>query len=111
MKKLTQFLFIVVLLSGLIVGCGPSAEEKAAAEQHMKDSIAEVEKARADSMVAVQMKAMEDSIAMVKAIEDSLKAVAESAAAGKPKTQPKPKPKTETQPTKPEDVKPGQGRD
>lgn len=113
MKKLIPALIISGMLSSVFVSCGPSAEEKAAAEQHVKDSIAAAEKAVQDSIMAVQQKATEDSLAAVKAVEDSLaavKAMEDSIAAAKsnkPKPKPKPKPTT---PTKPEDVKPGQGR-
>jgi len=95
MKKFIPALIITGMMSAVFVACGPSAEEKAAAEQHMKDSIAFVEQARADST----MKAMEDSLAMVKFMEDSLanvKAMEDSIAAvassrpRKPKAQPKP---------------------
>lgn len=97
MKKIISNLLIPVFAVSLLAACGPSAEEKAAAEQHMKDSIATAEKAIADSMLAVQQKAMEDSLAMVKAMEDSMataKAMEDSIAAvksAKPKSKPKPK--------------------
>ena len=97
MKKLIPALFVAGIMSTVFISCGPSAEEKAAAEQHMKDSIAAVETARADSMMAAQ-KAMEDSMAMVKMTQDSMaaKATADSLAAlkSKPKTK-KPAPKAE----------------
>lgn len=112
MKKLIPALVITGMMSSLLISCGPSAEEKAAAEQYMRDSIALVEKAKADSIIAVQQQVMmdslalvkmtEDSIASAKAVEDSLKAVKSS----RPRTKPKP-----TEPTKPTEVKPGQGRD
>jgi len=91
MKKLIPVLIISGIMSTVFIACGPSAEEKAAAEQAMKDSIANVEKAKADSMMA----AMEDSLAVVKATQDSLaqaKATEDSLAAiksAKPKTKPK----------------------
>ncbi len=95
MKKLIPALIITGMMSTLFTSCGPSAEEKAAAEQRMRDSIAAVEMAKADSIIAVQQKAMEDSLAIVKATEDSLAAVqatADSLAAvkaNKPKSKPK----------------------
>lgn len=52
MKKV---LFITAVISSLaIVSCGPSAEEKAAAEQARLDSIAQAEKAYNDSVAAVE---------------------------------------------------------
>jgi hypothetical protein len=91
-----------------MVSCGPSAEEKAAAEQHMKDSIAMAEQARMDSIMAVQQKAMEDSLAMVKATEDSIRAAEDSIAALKGK--PRPKPKTAPEKINEETKKATQGR-
>jgi hypothetical protein len=92
MKKLIPALLITGIISSVFVSCGPSAEEKAAAEQRMKDSIAAIEMAKADSLMAIQQKMMEDSLAMVKAAEDSI-AMAKAAAEAprpKPKAQPKP---------------------
>lgn len=93
MKTLIPTLFTAIVFSVTFIACGPSAEEKAAAEQRMKDSIAAVEQARADSMLAAQQKAMEDSLALVKATEDSLKAVQDSLEAIKSA---KPRPKKST---------------
>ncbi len=112
MKKLIPALVITGMMSSLFVSCGPSAEEKAAAEQYMRDSIVLVEKAKADSIMAVQQKAMEDSMAIVNFTRDSIataKAVQDSIAAVKssrPRNKPAP-----TAPTKPTEVKPGQGSD
>lgn len=111
MKKLVYLLSAVAI--SLVTSCGPSAEEKAAeekriqdsiaaAEAHVQDSIAQVEAARQDSIMAAQ-KAAEDSLRM-KAMEDSL---AQVNAKLKKATAPKPKPKT---PTKPEEWKAGQGK-
>jgi hypothetical protein len=103
MKKKISTLLVSAMAVSMFVACGPSAEEKAAAEQHMKDSIAAAEKAIADSIIAVQQKAMEDSLAMVKATEDSIanaKAIADSIAAVK-SSKPKPKPKTAPKPEVP----------
>ena len=101
MKKLLSLLAVFISLS--IVACGPSAEEKAAAEKATQDSIAAaVQKAVEDSMIAAQAaeQALNDSISMAiqKAVDDSL---AKVAMAAKPKT----KPKTTT--TKPEEPKIG----
>jgi predicted Fe-S protein YdhL (DUF1289 family) len=117
MKK-NQLVFSVVAgFLSICVGCGPSAEEKAAVEKAQQDSINAV----MEQKMAEQKQAMEDSINAAKAaeeeaarqkqaIEDSLKAAMEKST--KPKTKPKsdPKPKAEPTPTKPADVKPGQGR-
>lgn len=93
MKTAIPTLFTGIVFSLTFIACGPSAEEKAAAEQRMKDSIAAVEKAAADSMMAVQQKAMDDSLAAVKAMQDSMamaKAKEDSLAALK-SAKPKPK--------------------
>lgn len=103
MKKLIPALLITGIVSTLFISCGPSAEEKARAEQQMKDSIALVEKATADSLMAVQQ-ATEDSLAMVKAMEDSIaneKAIQDSIAAVK-SSRPRSKPKVEPKPTVPQ---------
>ncbi len=71
----------------IISACGPSEEEKAAAEKAKQDSIAAVEKAIADSMAAAaQQQAMQDSMnaAMEKMRQDSI-AMADSLAALKDK--------------------------
>lgn len=69
------------LAAGMLAfySCGPSAEEKAAAEQARLDSIASVEKAMMDSIAAVEMAAMQQAILdstnnanAMKATEDSL---------------------------------------
>ncbi|HNP48427.1 MAG TPA: hypothetical protein PKL85_06290 [Bacteroidia bacterium] len=96
MKKV----FSLLLAAGMIalISCGPSAEEKAAAEKATQDSItAAMEKMTADSMAAVQAaaeQAHQDSMnaAMQKATQDSIDAAAKKAA-NKPK--PKAKPKAE----------------
>ena len=79
MKKL----FTLAAVAGMFAfsSCGPSAEEKAAAEKAKQDSIAAVEKAYADS-VAMATQAMEqarmDSVNMAaeKAKQDSIDAAA-----------------------------------
>jgi hypothetical protein len=77
MKKLILSLFTLATMA--IVACGPSAEEKAAAEKAKQDSIANAEaeiarKATEDSLMAAQQKAMQDSIvaAQQKAMQDSI---------------------------------------
>ncbi len=86
MKKLLSISLIAFTLA--FTACGPSAEEKAAAEQARQDSIALV---TADSMrivvedsMMMAQKMMEDSIRM-KAMEDSLMMMKESLNKPKPK--------------------------
>jgi hypothetical protein len=100
---------VIYLLTGaaitVLASCGPSAEEKAAEEKRIQDSIATVEAARVQDSIAAAEKMVQDSIASVqKAMEDSLrmKAMADSiAAASKKGGAPKPKPK----PKSPEEKK------
>jgi hypothetical protein len=111
MKKLIQYVLVPGVFVSLMMACGPSKEEQAAAEQRMRDSIAAVEQARADSLIQVQQQAMADSLAIVQAVQDSMaraQAVADSIAAKKSKVKPKPKPNPN--PSNPTEVKPGQGR-
>lgn len=96
MKKV----FALMLVAGMfaVVSCGPSAEEKAKAEQATKDSIAKVEQLKADSLAAAD-KLVQDSIALaaetVKA--DSIKLAEEAVAAkGAKGTKPAAKKTTET---------------
>jgi len=92
MKKFAYLLGTVAI--SLVVSCGPSAEEKAAAEKHVADSIsAAVEAQIQDSLMMVEAARM-DSLATVAA--DSLLnlAVADSIAAASKKgntTKPAPK--------------------
>jgi hypothetical protein len=98
MKKILS----IVLAAGFlaIVACGPSAEEKAAAEKARQDSIqAAMDKMAADSAAAAQAnmeKMMQDSIAAATAAAqaDSI-AAAEAKAKAKPAKKPVSKPKTE----------------
>lgn len=82
-KKMKKSLTIVAFASMLaIVACGPSAEEKAAKDKLMQDSIAAVEKMSADSIAAA---AADDQAKMAaegaeKAKQDSI-AAAEAAKA------------------------------
>jgi hypothetical protein len=84
MKKVLS----ILLLAGIttLVACGPSAEEKAQAEKHVKDSLDAVAmKAQQDSIAAVAAaeKAKQDSIsnaAAEKAKQDSLAAAAKKPA-------------------------------
>ena len=94
-------IYYLILSAGIIslIACGPSAEEKAAAEKAKQDSIAAAQKMIDDSVAAATAaaeKAMQDSInmAMQKAKDDSIAAAAEAK-----KHAAKPKPKM---------VKPGQ---
>ncbi len=78
MKKLFTLLAVASLS---LVACGPSAEEKAAAEKAKLDSIAAVEAANA-AAEAAKAQAMQDSIAAVAAAEAAkAQAIADSIAA------------------------------
>lgn len=98
MKKVIYLVAAVAIT--LVTSCGPSAEEKAAEQKRIEDSIATAAAAEAeariqDSLMQVEA-AMKDSIAKVEAaIADSLRAKAEadSIAALKKKSTPKPAPK------------------
>lgn len=85
----------MILAAGMLafVACGPSAEEKAAAEKAKQDSVAAAQKMVDDSIAAANaaaaQQAMQDSInmAMEKAKADSIEAAAKKKAnAPKPKT-------------------------
>lgn len=85
----------------LVVSCGPSAEEKAAEEKRVNDSIAAATEARIQDSLAVVEAARQDSLmAVQKAAEDSLRAVAVAdsiAAANKKSGKPAPKKSPEQQ--------------
>ena len=78
----------IIAFAGMVtfVACGPSAEEKQAMEKKKQDSIATVEKAKADEIAAGQMKAdqmKKDSIANAdKMKQDSIAAAAETGKKG-----------------------------
>jgi len=93
MKKVLSLLLVAGMAT--IVSCGPSAEEKAAAEKAIQDSIANVAQMQADSLAAVEMAAQEAAAAAEKMIADSIAAVEAAAAAKKPASKPKPKTKEE----------------
>ena len=105
MKKI----FSLVVLAGFaaLVACGPSAEEKAAAEKSRQDSIqAAMDKMAADSMAAAQAateKMMADSMAAVQAQATADSIAAADKKAKTPKKQPA-KPKTKEE-KKAEEVK------
>lgn len=89
MKRFTYMILSVGMMG--LIACGPSAEEKAAAEKAKQDSIAAAQKMIDDSIAAVNAaaeKAMQDSMnmAMEKAKADS---IAASEAAIKNKARPK----------------------
>ncbi len=92
MKKVLVFLFAASVLAS----CGPSAEEKAAAEKMRQDSIqAVMDKMAADSIAAVQAIEQARMDSMMAAQADSVaKAEAKKTAVVKPKVKPKPTPKT-----------------
>jgi len=88
MKRFT-YMILSAAIAGL-VACGPSAEEKEAAEKAKQDSIAAAQKMIDDSIsaVAAMEKAMQDStIAAERAKSDSITAASEAAA--KKKARPK----------------------
>ncbi len=81
MKKL--FTLVAVASMFTFVACGPSAEEKAAAEKAKQDSIAAVEAATA-AEEAAKAQAMADSTAAYSAaVEAEAKRVADSVEASK----------------------------
>lgn len=108
MKKVFALFASVAFVA--LVACGPSAEEKAAAEKARQDSInAAMEKAAADSAAAAQAameQARQDSLnmAMEQAKADSI-AMAEEAAKAKTKSKPKAKPTPKVEDKRPESVK------
>ncbi len=109
MKKIFSLLVIAGFTA--LVACGPSAEEKAAAEKMRQDSIqAVMDKMAADSIAAVQAaneKMMQDSLAAMAAKADSMAAVA----AGKPAKKPvKAKTAEEKKEEKVQEVTGGRGR-
>ena len=108
MKKL----FTLVAVASLsLVACGPSAEEKAAAEKAKQDSIAAVDAANA-AAEAAKAQAAADSVAAVAAAEAAkAQATADSiAAATAKKTVKAAKPKTIEQKVKEEAKKVESGR-
>jgi hypothetical protein len=89
MKKTLALLIVAATFSATIISCGPSAEEKAAAEKARQDSInAAMEKMTADSLAMVET-ARQDSMRMV-----AEKATADSIAAAEANKKPAPRPKT-----------------
>jgi hypothetical protein len=81
MKKL--FTLVAVASFSALVACGPSAEEKAAMEKAKQDSIAAVEAAHA-AEEAAKAQAMSDSTAAYTAAEEAkMKATADSIEAAK----------------------------
>ena len=94
MKKVSSLLIAAGMVA--LISCGPSAEEKAATEKAVQDSInTAMQKITSDSMAAVQAEqARMDSLnaVMMQAQQDSIDA-ANKKAANKPK--PKVKPKAE----------------
>ena len=81
MKKI---ILTAVMAATVLVACGPSKEEKEAAEKRIADSIAQVEQARLDSIAAAEQARM-DSIANAEAEQKRLDSIAnaEAAAAAK----------------------------
>ena len=95
MKKFAYLLGTVAI--SLVVSCGPSAEEKAAAEKLVADSIAAALEAHIqDSLMTIETARQDSLTAVAQAAADSLKnlAIADSIAAAQKKgNAPKPKPK------------------
>ncbi len=92
MKKILSLVTVAALVT--FISCGPSAEEKAAAEKARMDSINNaMMQMTADSLakVAEMEKAVADSMAMVMRADSIAKAEME---AKKTASKPKPKPKT-----------------
>ncbi len=85
---------LTIIASGVVLlsACGPSAEEKAAAEKHRQDSIAEAQRIAEEAMMAEQQR-VQDSIAAVieQMRQDSIR-MAEEMAKMKKGSAPKPKP-------------------
>lgn len=84
-----------IALSGvmLLSACGPSAEEKAAEQKRIQDSIAEAERLAAEAAMKAEQQRIQDSIAAVieQMRQDSIK-MAEQMAKMKKGSAPKPKP-------------------
>ncbi len=116
MKKVTLTLLSAAMFS--LVACGPSAEEKAAQEKHITDSVAAVESARIQDSIATAQKATDDSLAVVaaaaQAMADSTATADSLAAAAKASVKKAPaKAKVKEMPKQdaaPKVAKPGQGR-
>lgn len=68
----TKFILPVLLLSAMIAGCGPSADEQAAEDKRMADSVASA---------AAAKKAAEEAALAQDAIQDSLARMADTTAA------------------------------
>jgi hypothetical protein len=74
MKKVLSVIAVAGMLA--FVACGPSAEEKAAAEKKIQDSLAQVEQQKVNDSLAAAEQVVKDSLAKVEAkrIEDSIAA-------------------------------------
>lgn len=74
MKKLLSLIAVAGMFT--FVACGPSAEEKAAEEQRVQDSITQVEQTRINDSIATAEQAVNDSIANAEQtrIQDSITA-------------------------------------
>ena len=96
--------------ASVLASCGPSAEEKAAAEKMRQDSIqAVMDKMSADSLAAAQAvveQARVDSMAAV-AIADSIAKAGKKPAGTKPKPKPKPVEPVKTETPKVGSKRPG----
>lgn len=96
--------------ASVLASCGPSAEEKAAAEKMRQDSIqAVMDKMSADSLAAAQAvveQARVDSMVAV-AVADSIAKAGKKPAATKPKPKPKPVEPVKTETPKVGSKRPG----
>ncbi|MEO8086401.1 MAG: hypothetical protein ABI763_06260 [Bacteroidota bacterium] len=99
MKRITT----MILAAGMFtfVACGPSAEEKAAAEKAKQDSVAAVQKMADDSIAAATAAAEKATMDSMNMVMERMKADSIAAADAK---HAKPKPKTIEQKKK-EDMK------
>jgi hypothetical protein len=104
MKKV--FTLVAVASMFTLVACGPSAEEKAAKEKAIQDSIAAVDAAKAAEEAAKAQAITDSTNAFNAAKEAEAKRIADSVEAAKAK------PAKNTKPVKPKEkeVKAGQGR-
>ncbi len=71
MKKVLTFATAVSMLA--FIACGPSAEEKAKADKHIKDSLTADSTSKAQAKAMAMQKMKDDSIAKAKMAGDSMK--------------------------------------
>jgi len=98
MKKTFAFFLVAGVIVFVSCASGPSEAEKAAEQKRVADSIAMVEKAKAEEEARI---AAEEEAARLAAEEEAARLAAEEAAKAKPKTAPKTQPKEEPKPESP----------